>query len=114
MQNFQTFISNGVAKMKKCLFVITIFSFPATGVKSLKRFAGDQGRSQGGKGGTPPPETEKIVVENGVISESSIFRIFIKKFQNFLKISKFSQNFPTIWVFRPNAQKINAWFVKYF
>ena len=25
--------------------------------------------------------------------------------------SKFSQNFPTICVFRPNAQKFNAWFV---
>ena len=37
MQNFQTFISNGVAKMKKSIFVITIFSFPATGVKSLKQ-----------------------------------------------------------------------------
>ena len=27
---------------------------------------------------------------------------------------KFSQNFPTICIFRPNAQKINALFVKFF
>ena len=32
-----------------------------------------QGRSQGEEGKFPPPETEKIVVENGVISEGSIF-----------------------------------------
>ena len=30
------------------------------------------------------------------------------------KISKFSQNFPTICVFPPNARKINAWFVNFF
>ena len=30
------------------------------------------------------------------------------------KFSKFSQYFPTIFVFRPNARKSNAWFVKFF
>ena len=30
------------------------------------------------------------------------------------KFSKISQNFPTNCVFRPNARKINAWFLKTF
>ena len=43
------------------------------------------------------------------IVKNSIFQLnFYKKF---LKIS---QNFPTIRVFRPIAQKINVWFVKLF
>ena len=37
--------------------------------------------------------------------------IFLLHF--YQKISKFSQNFPTICVFRPNARKSNAWFVKF-
>ena len=85
-----------------------------------------QGRSQGERGEIPPPKPKKLLQKNGVISESSIFSnkfskknkkriknsIFLQNFHQ--KISKFSQNFPTIWVFRPNAQKINAWFVKCF
>ena len=40
------------------------------------------------------------------------FSQFSKEFfQNF---RKFSQNVPTICVFRPNAQKLNPLFVKYF
>ena len=38
--------------------------------------------------------------------------IFLLNF--YQKFSKFSENFSTVCVFRPNAQKINAWFVKYF
>ena len=75
-----------------------------------------------GKGGKSPPKPKKLLSKNGVISEDSIFsnkfskikikqlknqffyRIFIRNFQNFLKIS---QQF----VFPPNARKINAWFV---
>ena len=38
--------------------------------------------------------------------------IFLLNFYE--KLSKFSQNFPTICVFRPNSQKFNAWFVKFF
>ena len=38
--------------------------------------------------------------------------IFLLNF--YQKLSKISQNFPTIRVFRPNARKINAWFVKFF
>ena len=30
------------------------------------------------------------------------------------EFSEFSQNFQTICVFRPNARKVNAWFVKVF
>ena len=35
-------------------------------------------------------------------------------FNFYQKFSKFSQNFPTICVFRPNPRKSNAWFVKFF
>ena len=38
--------------------------------------------------------------------------IFLLKYHQ--KISKVSQNFPTICVFRPKARKINASFVKFF
>ena len=38
--------------------------------------------------------------------------IFLLKF--YQKLSKFSQNFPTICVFRPNALNINGGFVKFF
>ena len=38
--------------------------------------------------------------------------IFLLNFHQ--KSSKFSQNFPTICVFRPNARKLNAWFVNFF
>ena len=51
---------------------------------------------------------KKIKNKNKKIKNS----IFLRNFHQ--KISKFSQNFPTICVFRPNAQKINAWFVKFF
>ena len=74
----------------------------------------------GGKGGNAPgPETEKIV-ENGVISEGSIFSnkfskkikiknsIFLQKFQQ--KNFKISQQ----CVFHPNAQKLNAEFANLF
>ena len=59
-----------------------------------------QGRSQGGRGKSPPPKPKKLLEKNGVTSEGSIFsnkfpkiktkiqffyRIFIK---NFLKISQ--------------------------
>ena len=30
------------------------------------------------------------------------------------KLSKFSEIFPTICAFRPNARKIKAWYVKFF
>ena len=38
--------------------------------------------------------------------------IFILNF--YQKFSKFSQNFSTICVFRPNARKFNSWVVKFF
>ena len=85
-------------------------------------------QSQGvarGKWGGIPPKQKKLLQKTGVISECSIFTnkfsIKIKKQKkkiNFLQhfhqiFSKFSQNFQTICVFRANARKINAWFVKY-
>ena len=43
------------------------------------------------------------------VAKNSIFLLnFYQKF------SKFSQNFQNNCVFRPNARKINAWFVKFF
>ena len=42
------------------------------------------------------------------IDKNSMFQMnFYQKF------SKFSQNFPTICIFRPNARKINAGFLKF-
>ena len=54
-------------------------------LKVSKNNLQSQGRSQGGeRGEISPPETEKIVAENGVISEGSIFS---NKFSN-KKINK--------------------------
>ena len=57
-----------------------------------------------------PKENDKFIVTNfPKIIKISIFLL------NFLhKFSKFSQNNLTICVFRPNARKFNAWFVKFF
>ena len=42
-------------------------------------------------------------------------KIKIKKFNFSIEFSsKISQNFAAICIFRPNARKINAWFVKSF
>ena len=60
-------------------------------------------RGDGGGNSPPPPETGKIVVENFLATTFPI---------EFL--SKISQHFPKIRVFRPNARKINAWFVNFF
>ena len=84
----------------------------------------NSGVRRGGVGGSnPPPNRKKMLQKNDVITEVSIFSnkfsqkqikiqffycIFIKDFQNFLKIS------PTNCVFRPNAQKFNAWFGNFF
>ena len=78
-----------------------------------------QGRSKGGRGKIVRPKPKKLLwcyfrrlyFSNNLpkIDRNSIFQM------NFYqKISKCSQNFPTIWVFRPNARKFNAWFVKFF
>ena len=43
-------------------------------------------------------------------AKNNVFAIFLRNslqiFENFLKLPKF-------WVFRPNSQKNNAWFVKF-
>ena len=56
----------------------------------------------GGGVQTPSSEPDEIVVEI-----EFFYWIFIKNFQNFLKTSQ-------VCSFRPNALKINAWFVKFF
>ena len=60
----------------------------------------------------------KIVAENGVIDEDYFFATtFPKIVKNsifllnlYQQFSKFSQNFPNICVFRPNARKVNSGF----
>ena len=67
---------------------------------------------QGGNIGNASPEMEKLLKKSGVISEGSIFsNNFPKnrlKFNFFEFLSKFSQHFPTICGFRPEARKVNA------
>ena len=43
-----------------------------------------------------------------IVGKSFFLLSFIQKFQKFLKI------FPNLCVFRPNARKLNAWFLKIF
>ena len=79
-------------------------------------------RRQRGHRERPLPKMKQLLQKNCVISECSIFRNYFSKGRQkfnfsieFLsKIFKFSQNFPTIFDFRPNARKVNAWFVKVF
>ena len=52
------------------------------------------------------PDTSLNLLKNNL--KSCIFRNFLKK------IAKKFSKFPTNCVFRPNARKINAWFVKFF
>ena len=97
------------------LFFVAIFGRLTMLLTIMTNFLGlgiIQGRSQGEWGKSPPPKPKN----GGVISEGSIFSNKFskknKKIQFFYRIfiQKF-QNFPTICVFRPNAQKVNAWFV---
>ena len=76
----------------------------------------------GGTQGTSPPEIEKNCCRKMMLFPKALFLAAtfpkIDKNSNFLmnfdqKISKFSQNFPTICIFRPNARKINAGFLKF-
>ena len=55
------------------------------------------------------PDTSLNLLKN--ILKSCIFRKFLNKI--FSQFRKFSQNFQQI-VFRPNAQTINAWILKFF
>ena len=78
-----------------------------------------QGRTQGG---FPPPPKPKKCCRKMVLFPKALFlvtnfrkiknSIFLRNF--YQKISKFSENFPTICVFRQNAQKMNAQFVNLF
>ena len=81
-----------------------------------------QWRRQGGTQGTPPPRNWKNCCRKMMVFPKALFlattfpkidknSIFLMKF--YQKMSKFSQNFPTICIFRPNAQKINAEFLKF-
>ena len=76
------------------------------------------GAWKGGNTGTfPPPEIGKNSCRNLLLFSKALYlaktfpELIEKSFflLSFLpQFSKFSQNFPTICVFRPNAQKINA------
>ena len=81
-----------------------------------------QVRSQGEEGGgiPPPPPKPKNCCRKMMLFPKALFlvTIFPKIIKNSIFLlnfdPKFSQNFPTICVFRPNALKINAWFDKFF
>ena len=84
-----------------------------------------QGRSKRESGNPPPPKKSRkeLLKKNGGISDGAIFRNKFSKnkikhykpFNFSVEFStKFSQNFPTICVFRPIARKINAWFANIF
>ena len=75
-----------------------------------------------GRGKFPLPETKKNCCRKMVLFPKALVLVTdfpkIVKNSNFLlnfhqKFSNFSQNFKTICIFRPNARKINAWFVKF-
>ena len=94
---------NGDAKMVSCIFIYSIGAWNT--------------------GTVPPPEIGKNCCRNLVLFSKALYlatpfpEIIEKLFflLRFLpKFSKFSQNFPTICVFRPNAQKRNAEFVNLF
>ena len=81
------------------------------------------GAGRGGNtGNVPHPEIEKKRCRKVMLFPKALFlattfpkidknSIFLMNF--YQKISKFSQNFPTVCIFRPNARKINAWFLKF-
>ena len=81
-----------------------------------------QWRRQGGTEGTSPPEIEKNCCIEMLLFPKAIFlattfqkiaknSIFLMNF--YQTISKLSQNFPIICIFRPNERKINAQFLKF-
>ena len=55
------------------------------------------------------PKTLFLATTFPKIVKNSIFQL-----NYYQRFSKFSQNFPTIRVFCPNARKVNACFVKFF
>ena len=55
------------------------------------------------------PEALFLVTKYPKIIKNAIFLLNFHQ-----KISKISQNFPTICAFCPNVQKCNGWFVKFF
>ena len=80
------------------------------------------GVARGKEGKSPPHETGKIAVKMMLFPKALFLSttfpkivknsIFLLHFYH--KLSKISQNFPTIRVYRPNAQKINVWFANFF
>ena len=75
-----------------------------------------------GKGGKFPLRNRKNCCRKMMLFPNALFlatilpnvgknSIFLLNF--YQKFSKFSQSFQTICVFRPNAPKINAWFVDF-
>ena len=80
-------------------------------------------RQRGHREGPPPPEMEKNCCRKMKLFPKALFlattfqkivknSIFLLNFHQ--KFTKFSQNFPTNCLFRPNARKINSLFVKLF
>ena len=107
-------------------WILYLRNFSKTGTKFYKIQKktleyGHRRRQEGTQGTSPPPKLEKCCRKMRLFPKARFLATSfpkIDKNSNFLtnfyqKISKFSQNFPTICIFRPNARKINAVFLKF-
>ena len=84
--------------------------------KIIKLAYNNSGAPRGNTKNVPPPEIEKCCRKMMLFPKALFLatafpkidknQIFLKNF--YRGISKFSQNFPTICIFRPNARRINA------
>ena len=85
-------------------------------------FVESSGAGRGGTGKVPPPPKLKKLCRKIMLFPKALFlattfpkidinSIFLVNF--YQRISKFSQNFPIICIFRPNARKINDGFLKF-
>ena len=86
---------------------------------SFKICLGREEQGENGGNPTPPPETERIVVEKMALfpKPSFVVRFSIIKIKNqffYRMFIKSLQTFTTICVFRPNTRKAHAEFVKLF
>ena len=82
-----------------------------------------KGVARGKWGKSPPPPKPKkcrkmVLFPKALFLVTNFQKNKNKKFNFYIELSsqifKILSNFPTISVFRPNARKISAWFVKFF
>ena len=72
-------------------------------------------RGRGNIGNVPPSQNGTNCWRKLMLFRKALFlaTTFPKIVKSSIFLLLFYQNFPTICVFRPNARKINAWFVKF-